>query len=434
MPARSAKHREKGQALLLVIVGFSLFLLGALGLAIDGAQLYAQRQMAQTAADSAAQAGIMSIFGGTNGTGANPFGTGNPPSSFTCTTTDGRTPCVYARLNGFGATAVDTVTITFPTAVSGVTLSSTAVPSIAVSVSRIVPGTLIRFLGPSATTIRARATAGIVGSVPTDCIYVLDPSASGAFTANNGATITSGCGIEVTSSSSSGGVIQGASVTAPILNGNFTLNNGGTSNPAPTQVASTVTDPYVSVVAPAVGASCDAAHTNYSATAGATINPGTFCGGISIANGVSVTFNPGIYVINGGSLSIQGGTTSSGSGVIFYLTGTNATYGSVNIGNGANVTLSAPTSGIYTGLLFFQDRSITSSVAASFNGGVALKLTGGLYFVTTTVAFSNGSSSSGYSIAVVAKDVSFTGGTNIFTYDPTGLKTGLVVKSVGLME
>ena len=79
-PSFSAKRRESGQALLLVIVSLSLFVLGALGLAIDGAQLYAHRQMAQTAADAAAQAGIMSIFDGTNATAPNPFATGSPPS------------------------------------------------------------------------------------------------------------------------------------------------------------------------------------------------------------------------------------------------------------------------------------------------------------------------------------------------------------------
>src|SRR3954452_20532532 len=64
---------ERGQAILLVVLGMSIFVLGAIGLAIDGSHLYAQRQMAQAAADAAAQAGIMSIFDGTNGTGTHAF-------------------------------------------------------------------------------------------------------------------------------------------------------------------------------------------------------------------------------------------------------------------------------------------------------------------------------------------------------------------------
>ena len=129
--------RQDGQAVIIVVVAMSLLLIGALGLAIDGGQMYAHRQMAQAAADAAAQAGIMSIFDGTNATSAHPFGTGTPPiASSACTTTDLRTPCVYARDNGFGGTTSDTVTLSYPATVSGVTLSSVSVPALAVTVQR----------------------------------------------------------------------------------------------------------------------------------------------------------------------------------------------------------------------------------------------------------------------------------------------------------
>src|SRR6266581_1410698 len=59
------RRSESGQAILLVVVACGIFLIGAVGLAIDGAQIYAHREMAQAAADAAAQAGIFSIFAGT---------------------------------------------------------------------------------------------------------------------------------------------------------------------------------------------------------------------------------------------------------------------------------------------------------------------------------------------------------------------------------
>jgi len=93
---------EEGQAIIIVALAMSIFLIGAVGLAVDGGHMYAQRQMAQTAADAAAQAGIQSIFTGTNtGTGGAGFSTG---SLFTCGTSDARTPCAYASQNGFGTT------------------------------------------------------------------------------------------------------------------------------------------------------------------------------------------------------------------------------------------------------------------------------------------------------------------------------------------
>jgi hypothetical protein len=117
---------------------------------------------------------------------------------------------------------------------------------------------------------------------------------------------------------------------------------------------------------------------------------------------------------------------------MFYLTGTNASYGSVTISSGAAATLSAPSSGSYMGVLFYQDRSITSSNNASFAGGVNMLLTGTLYFPTTAVVVSNGASSSSV-MAIVAKQVSFSGGTKV-VWDSTGQKTGLFSKSVAMVQ
>lgn len=437
---RSAAHsfgRREGQAVILVVVAMSILLIGALGLAIDGGQMYAHRQMAQAAADAAAQAGIMSIFDGTNATSGHPFGTGTPPiASSVCTTTDARTPCVYARNNGFGGTSADTVTLSFPATVSGVTLSSGNVPAFAVTVQRTLKTGLIRFIGAGATsTITAKATAGLVGAVSPSCVYALDPSAQNAFQATNGATVAlNGCAIAVDSSNSDAVTVSGGStVTASAISivGGAVISGGGSTTPAPVTGAASVADPFASLPSPTVGA-CN--YNNYSPGYGTwALTPGVYCGGINISNGATATFAAGTYIINGGSLTLVGGTTDTGSGVMFYLTGTNATYGSVNISNGANVTFSGPTSGSYMGVVFYQDRTITSAVNATFAGGVAMKVTGTLYFPTTSVLFSNGSSVSNVYTAIVAKQVSFTGGTSL-QYDSTGMKTGLFSKAVALVQ
>jgi hypothetical protein len=427
---------EKGQAVILVVIAMGVLLIGALGLALDGGQMYAHRQMAQAAADAAAQAGIMSIFRGTNATSSYPFGTGTPPiASTTCTTTDGRTPCVYARNNGFGGTASDTVTLSFPATVTGVTLSSATVPAFSVSVQRTLQTGLIRFLGASSTSsIVAKATAGMVGTVSSDCIYVLNPAAQNAFLANNGAAVSvSGCAIAVNSSSSQGASISGgASVTAPALDIVGGCSCTGTYPTLATGVAA-IADPFASLPAP-TPASCAAHPTMYSPGSGTTLSPGTYCGGITVSNGATnVVFSAGTYIIEGGGVTFGGGATASGSNVMFFLSGTNTTYASVTIANGVSVTLSGPVSGVYMGVLFFQDRTITSSSNATFAGGATMMLTGSLYFPTTDVSFSNGTSAVGYSTAIVANEVSFAGGATI-KYDPTGLKTGLFSQSVALIQ
>lgn len=429
---------ESGQVVILVVVAMSLFLFAALGLAIDGGQMYAQRQMAQAAADAAAQAGIMSILRGTNITSANSFGTGVPPIALSvCTTTDARTPCVYARYNGFGGTAADTVTLSFPTTVAGVTLSSASVPAFSVTVQRTLQTSLIRFIGPATSSVTAKATAALIAAVSPDSIIVLNPTAPNAFDISNGASLTvTGGAIAVDSNNSDAATITGgATVTASAISvvGGATVNNGATSTPAPVGGAAAVADPLASLAALTPGACLQ---TNYSPPSNTVIPSGTYCGGITVSNGVSnVTFGSGNFIINGGGLTFGGGITTSGSNLMFYLTGTNATYASVTIANGVTVTFSAPTSGAYQGILFYQNRSITSTSTngATFAGGANMNLSGTLYFPTTTVSFSNGVAAESNSTAIVANQVSISGGANI-KYDPTGQKTGLFLNSVALVQ
>jgi Flp pilus assembly protein TadG len=424
---------ESGQAIILAVACLGIFMFGAIGLGIDGGQIFAQHQMAQSAADAAAQAAIMSMLKGTNSTSTHPF---SVASSFTCTVPpallDLRTPCVYAQDNGFGTNA-DTVTVSFPSTVTGVTLSSVSSPAVSVRVQRVVRTGFMRFFGRASSTIYAKASAGILSDVSSNCVYVLDPASAGAFQASNGASVAMNCGIAVDSSSATAAtIIGGATVTASAISiaGGYSVNNGGSVSPAPISGAPVTADPFASVRSPAVG-SCN--YTNYNPGYGSwTLNPGTYCGGIIISNGATAVFNPGTYVINGGGIHFAGGSTITGSGVMFYLTGTNSSYGSAVIDNGVTVTLSAETSGPYLGLLFYQDRSITSNVNATFAGGASMQLTGSLYFPTTFLSYSNGTSSSG-TTALVAKQISFAGGAHL-VLDPTGLKTGLGTKTAGLLE
>jgi uncharacterized membrane protein len=154
---------EEGQAVVLVALAMSIFLIGAVGLAVDGSHLYSQRQMAQTAADAAAIGGMMSIFNGTNVSGTAAFTPITQGTSFLCSSKPSSTPCAYANNDGFTPTG-DIVTVSFPTdtAAPGVAFAADATHLIQVTVQRSVPTTLMRFLGPTATTVQASAMAAIV--------------------------------------------------------------------------------------------------------------------------------------------------------------------------------------------------------------------------------------------------------------------------------
>ena len=402
--------REAGQAVLLLILGLSIFLIGALGLALDGAQMYAQQQMARAAADAAAQAGIMSIYRGTNVTASSPFGTGASPAAFTCSTSDGRTPCVYARLNGFGGTASDVVTVSFPTIIPGVSnLSPTGVAAVAVNVRRTLNTGLLRFIGPSTSTVQANAIAGLIGSVP-DCVTALSPVGNGALSISNNATVSlHNCGITVDSSAaqaltvSNNAVVQAASIHVV---GGDSIGNNASVLPSPTLNAPLAGDPFASVPAPSYSASGCMINVTITNNQVATLNPGVFCGGLTISNNSTVTFNAGTYILLGGGITANNNVTLTGNGVTFYNT-FDAThpYGPVTFGNNVNATLSATPSGALQGILFFQDRNAPTGFTESFQNNSSQSITGVLYFPRSLVSLGNNGSIGHRNLAIVANTV-----------------------------
>jgi len=345
------RRNQGGQAILLVVVFAGLVLMGALGLAVDGGQLYAQRTMAQSAADAAAQAGILSIFNGTN-TGANTFGS----AAHTCTTTETLSPCIYARNNGFGATAADVVAFDFPAAaamgVDPASLSSDAVNLLRVTITRSVSGGIIRMLGAaSTTTVKAIAVAAIVEINSPTPLVVTHPTLDHSLSTNGTTNIIICSGptksIQVNSNSpvayaspKAGGIID-LSHAGPADPGNcstgtgadFGVLGGSTSNPGSLSLgttgnyvspASIIDDPLKHVAAPAVPAA------PVTGTGGATIpvntdgcinpsgcteySPGLYTGGLNKSGGKDVIFKPGLYYMRGGGFTLK--NVNGGGGLV----------------------------------------------------------------------------------------------------------------------
>jgi hypothetical protein len=136
--------------------------------------------------------------------------------------------------------------------------------------------------------------------------------------------------------------------------------------------------------------------------------PGNCYQGISITG--SYTFSPGVYYVAGSgsvntnSFAISG--TVNGTGVTIVLfNGAN-----VDISGTAIVSLSAPTSGTWKGILFWQDNASTPCPACtseSFTGGSASNYTGALYFPHGNVDFGGNSGSS--CTVLIANTVTFDG-------------------------
>jgi hypothetical protein len=366
-------------------------LLSFLGLGIDvGYEEYVKTRM-QTAADAAAVGGAQELRAS--------------GSANLVTAAKGD-----AAANGFtdGSKGV-AITVNNPPATGYSTGNSSAVE---VLISQNVPTFFMELIGITSGKVQARAVA-LLGS-GTSCFYALDPSASGAFSVSGGVTVQVNCGIMVDSSSATAvSVTNGSKLTATYIDvtGKDTVSGGSSISPAPVTGVTPSSDPLSYLAKPSVGA---CTYTNESVGNGATttLSPGTYCAGISIGGGSHVTFNAGTYILKGGGLALNNGSTITGSGVTFFNTAVAGySYGPIALAGGTTVTLSAPTTGSLAGILFFQDSSVGAATASSVSNGASAILNGTLYFPTTALTFSGGSSSA-YTI-IVADTVNFSNGATL---------------------
>jgi hypothetical protein len=177
------------------MLGLTAVIFSASGLTVDVSNLYLHRQMAETAAEAACQAGAADLLAAAAGLSL-PNKNFSAGASGDCSNSSASSICQYAAMNGFsgtgGAAIVGTstpgsdVSYSFPSAVTGVTAPSSSVaayPFLQVNVTENVPTTFMRLFTGSATQPVTYSTkcglASVAGAPP---MLVLNPSASGALT------------------------------------------------------------------------------------------------------------------------------------------------------------------------------------------------------------------------------------------------------------
>ena len=234
-----------------------------------------------------------------------------------------------------------------------------------------------------------------------------------------------GCTVMSDSTTSDSVKVQGsAKVTTDciIAVGDVSLTSGATMTECPGAIttAPPAADPFADVPVPTSG-------TTYTSTGGAVLQPGHYTNGMNL--GGTKTLSPGTYIVSGGDFKINANAHISGAGVTIYFTaGT-----SVSINGTATVNLSAPTSGTYSGMLFFGDRSATDNV--NLNGTADSKLTGAIYFANQAIKYLGNFSGDGGCTQVVGKTVEWSGNATI-NQDCTayGMKTISALQLVKLVE
>lgn len=380
-----------GNVTIIYSVAFAV-LAGIAGIAIDFARSELRRAELQGAADSAALAGVNSYI---NDVYTKKKGQGDSSTRAT-TTIDNyivqNTPDYAAK-----------VAVSF----------SSAPPSAEVKLSEFGRQTLSAMIG--AAPVDIHVTAKAIASTKSDaaCVIALDSSASPGITFKmSGSMRAEGCAVWSNSSQSislegSGSGVATATqfcAAGGAVAGTISFSVPPESNCPP------VKDPFANTEMPAVGA---CSFTDFNAGGGGTVylDPGVYCGGIKFTGQADIQLAPGVYVVKDGPFTMVGGSTVTGSGVTFVLTGTDA---GLKFGGASSIHITGPTSGAYAGIAIFGDR--TSPVTTSeLRGANSLDIEGVIYLPNQDLTFSGNNSTNlpaNYTV-LIARTVTFDGSSEV---------------------
>ena len=233
-PAKKLNRRlrgEAGQALVFVVLALAIFLLGAVGFAVDMANLWFHRQAAQTAADAACTAGAMDLLAdATNGLTNQGGFTATAVAGFDCNAHPTYAPCQYAALNGYNSSIAVSSSSTGNNVYLNLQGTASAPPGVPAPPPALLNG-VVPFLrvdvldntqtffssmlsGRGNATVRAMAVCGLQQAQSPIPIVVLNPKASGTFSISGTPTVAIVGGasrsIQVNSSNSTAITVKGS--------------------------------------------------------------------------------------------------------------------------------------------------------------------------------------------------------------------------------
>ncbi len=210
------------------------------------------------------------------------------------------------------------------------------------------------------------------------CLLALDPVAEDAVLLDSNAQIDiDGCSVHVNSTdqtalyAKSNSTLEADSVCVA---GGYRDDSSGGISPTPATNCAQQADPLIDLPDPDTSG-CDVTNYSLSSNNSDTINPGIYCGGITVSSNADLTFNTGNYVIKDGAFNASSNAALSGTEVFFYLTGATSL---IDFDSNSSVSFTAPKAGDYEGVVFFQDRDdggvhrLDSNSNNSFTGVIYL--------------------------------------------------------------
>ncbi len=377
-------------------------ILGMVGIGVDAVLWYVDKRILQTATDSGAIAG------------AHVLAQAGSDSEAHKAVAD-----AIAR-NDFQAGADDVITVNTPP-VNGPNAGAAGFVEVIIDKQR--PLYFARFFRDEPVVIQTRAVSG-TAAYGANCVLALDRDIDKAIEFKGTANADINCGIAANSRSDSAVAMIGSAVLqADAIKAHGDISIGGSATIStdipPQPYASRVADPYAYLAVPDPSP-CDETAELDLGNVTITLEPGRYCGGLRITSS-EVTFEPGLYIIDGGDFTADGGSTLFGEGVTFILTADVASeVGNLKLTGGVTVELSAPTDedDPYAGILFYQDRAAESFqgnqvIGNDMLGGADTNLQGAVYFPNQEVKYSGGASAGDGCLQLVSRKISFSANSSI---------------------
>jgi hypothetical protein len=406
---------ENGQAALMMASFLALVALGFMALAIDAGYFFREKRMAQGAADAAA---IAAAEESSSGNSVNMQSVANAIAKMNgFDTTLASNPAVVQINNPpkYGSYAGNTgyvevvVSKPVPTMMLGAfthTANTMGISARAVAGGGGTSPTCICLEEPSGMGLNMSNNASIAA---TNCGITVDSSSSNAVGVVGSASVSAlSIGTVSTNWDNSSNINNGGSISSS------TKVVTGVAACSPTITPPTLPSGITCYSNPIQGY---IASNNYTGVytlplAGETAVNGTICyTSLDTSDSASVTFTPGYTYYIQGAFNTGGGAPLTGNGVTFYV------GGNVNIANGVTSTLSAPTvSGVPQTLFYVNGSTVT------IQGGSNSSFSGLIDAPNAAITLNNGTGTTA-NMDIVGQSLTMAGGASLTSYATSNLGT-----------
>lgn len=265
--------------------------------------------------------------------------------------------------------------------------------------------------GQSSSNLSLRSTVGV--AIPDSetntsahaCIIALDDRATPGVLINSGAKIYSDkCEMHIHSTRNNSFIRNGNSVVdvPRICNAGHDYTDNGKDKLDNVEVnCDAAPDPFADIMPVVDATGCDYPRKNYNTTV-VTLSPGIYCGHHNFNGGnKKVVFNPGLYVIKDGGWNVNGAEWDA-EGVTFYF----ADKSKIQFNSGVEATITAPKSGPYAGIAFFEAPNLKKSNFI-LNDSRDLNITGHIHLPSRHVIYNSGSVLRAREMSFVVKSMIF---------------------------